>query len=87
MRYVYRVDGRRFSGHRATLADGIIRYRTKERARLYPEGQKVTVYYSPAQPSNAVLQTGIYWPGVISYYVAALILATVGAGALYVTRR
>ncbi len=85
--YVYQVDGRQYSGHRATLRDGLIKYRTSDRAQLYHEGREVAVYYSPTQPGSSVLETGIHWPGVWFHIFAALVTTGIGGGGLYLTFR
>jgi hypothetical protein len=85
--YVYKVDGSQYSGHRATFRDGLIRYRTSDRVRMYPEGRNIAVYFSPDQPSISVLETGIYWPGVLFSVFATCVLTVVGGGGLFLTFR
>jgi len=54
--YRYAVAGTEHVGHRVRIGD-----EGKEgtrRARIYPEGRKLAVYYDPADPTSAVLERG-----------------------------
>ena len=59
--YQYMVAGRHYEGNR--LAFGAMSSSTEYAQRIlghYPVGQKVTVHYSPADPEQAVLETGVH---------------------------
>lgn len=85
LEYAYHVDGERYVGHRVTLRDGLIKYKTTDRARIYHQGRTVTVYHSPADPAASVLETGLHWPGLVFAAFASLIPMAAGALGLYLT--
>ena len=87
LQYVYHVDGDRYVGHRVTLRDGLIKYKTSDRARIYHKGRTVTVYYAPDDPAASVLEIGLYWPGLVFAAFASLIPMAAGAVGLYLTMR
>ena len=87
LQYVYHVDGARYVGHRVTLRDGLIKYKTSDRARIYHEGRTVTVYHAPGDPAASVLEIGLYWPGLVFAAFVSLIPMAAGAVGLYLTTR
>ena len=87
LRYNYEVQGQLFSGHRASFRDGKIRFGRRTRREMYSVGSSVTVYYAPNEPSNSVLEIGIYWPGIVLHGMASLLTMAVGSVGLYLTFR
>ncbi len=87
LRYSYTVDGRQYEGQRSALRDGLIKHRLSDRVSLYPVGQYVTVYYSPEDPNFSILETGVYWPGVLFAAFASVALIAVGGGGIALTFR
>ena len=61
VRYAYEVDGRSYSAERISFGDSAIGLRgpAARIADRYPGGSRVTVHYSPEQPAEAVLVTGL----------------------------
>ena len=56
VRYAFEVDGRRFEGERIGFGDDSGGANTAATLARYPVGATVTVYYDPADPSEAVLE-------------------------------
>jgi hypothetical protein len=85
VKYTYSVDGKSYSGDRITASDGYQKTRRKANDVLkkYPVGKEVSVYYSPSDPSLAVLKTGanknafmLMSGGVICFLLAAVIIVS-----------
>ncbi len=74
--YEYHVDGRRYlasnyrNGGNGTPFDDV----AKEAAKRYPVGRTVTVYYDPGDPSNALLEPGLWWGNFIAPAIGMLVL-------------
>lgn len=58
IRYHYLIDGREFVGKRISVGGDINGDRSvaEQRARLYPEGTPVTIYYNPQNPKESYLE-------------------------------
>jgi hypothetical protein len=60
--YEFTVENKSYTGNRISLTSGNSRTSSlrevKKDLQKYPVGEKVTVYYDPELPNNAVLQTG-----------------------------
>jgi len=69
--------GRTYSGGKRSLA--------KKVADSYPRGKKVTVYYDPEDPKEAVLKTGFSWT-TFMVFIGGLIFLCVGI-ACYISYR
>ena len=71
VRFTYAINGRPYEGH--TIHFGETSYSSPTAAQAaanrYPQGQPVTVYFDPAHPEKAVLETGM---NVGSYLVLAV---------------
>ena len=87
LQYTYRVGGKRYTGHRVTLRDGLIKYKTSDRAQIYHEGKVVTVSHSPTDPAKSILETGLHWPGLAFAAFASVIPIAAGVFGLYLTTR
>ena len=77
--YTYSVGGREYESWRRTFSEvrtNSMR-RTQEILGRYPQGANVEVYYDPADPSSAVLETGV---GTSSYVFLGLAIVLVLAG-------
>lgn len=87
--YDYKVDGKAYSAARVAFGDytsGNASH-ASEVLNRYPVGAKVAVYYSPGDPENAVLETGVHpgvWIGIgvgaIMFAVGIMIVAIYRAG-------
>lgn len=59
--YAYAVNGRSYEGQ--TIKFGENSYGSKRKAQeileRYPNGQRIAVFYNPAQPDRAVLEPGV----------------------------
>lgn len=56
IRYTFEVAGRSFQGKRVTLAEKTAESEVAGLLARYPTGKIVTVFYDPADPTNAVLE-------------------------------
>lgn len=76
VRYNYRVDGRDFVGSKVRLSDGNYKQResVERMIRDLAPGQPVPVFYNPADPSIAVLQTGAGFQEYALLFVPVLML-------------
>ena len=77
--YKYAVGGQEYESWRRTFSEvrtSSMR-RTQEILARYPQGASVDVYYDPADPSSAVLETGV---GSSSYIFMALAIVLILAG-------
>lgn len=81
--YEYRVDGEAFEGDEIWFGQYSSSNRSEmnELVREYPAGQNVVVYYSPDDPSTAVLKPGAF---TSSYMVYGIGLVFFGVGCLLV---
>ena len=78
--YDYQVGGKYYSAERLSFGDYTSGSTGHAQSILnrYRPGSKVVVYYSPADPENAVLETGIH-PGVwVGIGVGGIMLASGG---------
>lgn len=59
--YAYSVDGRNLKGTNLRMGTDFhfLESGAESEAEKYPEGEKVTVYYNPQAPSDAVLEPGL----------------------------
>jgi hypothetical protein len=74
VRYAYRVDGIDYTGSKVSFADisasdSSIAIRVVGR---YPAGRSVAVYYDPAQPKTAVLETGVSGNFLLLYVIGGM---------------
>jgi len=62
IKYSFTVENNPYTGNRISLTSGNTKTSNirsvKKTLQKYPVGQKVTVYYDPELPHNALLQTG-----------------------------
>ncbi len=61
VRYTYEVNGERYQGYRIWFGGapgGSNRRKVEAIVARYPQGSRVTVYYNPAKPTEAVLERG-----------------------------
>ena len=70
--YDFTVENKYYTGNRISLTSGNSKTSSlrevKKDLRKYPVGEKVTVYYDPELPNNAVLQTGAdFFTYIIKY--------------------
>lgn len=74
--YDYTVNGEKLLGSRIFFGDTFLSLfsfiAAKGAIERYKEGQQVTVYYSPSNPQNSVLEPGVKWQAF-----AALVLGVV----------
>ena len=75
--YEYHVDGKRFRSKRITIGEKTTGEELEQILARYPLGTKVTVYYDPAKPNNAVLERELP-AGVMAAGVGCLMLLFVG---------
>lgn len=54
--FAYDVGGRRFTGTRYSLRENLGNFAVTETLAQYPKGAKVTVFYDPADPTQAVIE-------------------------------
>jgi hypothetical protein len=79
--YQYSLDGANFESDRVWYGDG---YSTNDRSAMqtvvkeYPVGKKVTVYYSPDAPDEAVLQPGAFFSSYLLFGIG-LTFAVIGS--------
>ena len=74
VRYTYRVDNIDYSGSKVSFvdisaSDSSIANRVVAR---YPAGRSVAVYYDPAQPKTAVLETGVSANFLLLYAIGGM---------------
>ena len=83
VRYKYSVNGEVFECDRVDFVKANMSLtKAKERAGQYSAGTQVTVYYDPADPSEAVLENGVklqvyFMPGI------GLVFVVIGIGSLF----
>ncbi len=86
--YRYLVGGTTYSSDRICFGgtySGGKRSLAKKVADSYPKGKKVTVYYDPENPKEAVLKTGFSWT-TFMVFIGGLIFLCVGI-ACYISYR
>jgi len=61
VKYAYTVDGTSYKGNRITASDVYQKTLSgaKDILKKYPTGGEVSVYYDPADPARALLETGM----------------------------
>jgi hypothetical protein len=67
-RYVYQVNGREYSSHRYSLAN--VGGAENEGVKQFNEGDRITIYYDPENPSMAVVEKRR--AGIFVYVIGAL---------------
>jgi hypothetical protein len=86
--YRYMVGGKTYSGDMICFGgtySGGKRSLAKKVADSYPKGKKVTVYYNPENPKEAVLKTGFSWT-TFMVFIGGLLFLCVGI-ACYISYR
>jgi hypothetical protein len=78
--YEYEVNGRIYRGTRLSFAERISPGEIDAWLKRYPQGKNVTVYYNPADPSQAVLERSL--PPVVVKGVLLLLVIFLGAALL-----
>ena len=85
VRYAYRVLGQEYVGNQITFG-GTLGGSSPARARAvvarYPEGERVTVYYNPDNPQEAVLERKVAAPWLLLVVGGAFLTAAVCIGGL-----
>lgn len=82
LRYEYAIDGRTFQGYRIKADDyGGSASRAYDAVNRYPVGAEVTVYYDPADPSQAVLEQGADGTAVYLFGGIGALFSMIGLGA------
>jgi len=85
--YIYKVAGVSYTGTRVAFGmEESSAAHAQNFAGRYPPGKSVPVFYSPGDPENAVLETGIFGGVWISLGVGGLFMVF-GVGALVVRHR
>lgn len=88
--YRYSVAGQTLTSNRYRIGEGIPMFNTREEAQAYlrenyPGGRKVTVYYNPQDPSDAVLETGV--TNLFLYIALGGALFVLAGGAMFAVAR
>ena len=76
VKYSYIVEGSNFNGN--TVGFGTMSHNERsdaqEELKSYPKGKTIDVYYDPENPSDSVLNKGVFWPMYIVIVVMVIIL-------------
>ncbi len=76
VKYSYIVEGSNFDGN--TVGFGTMSHNERsdaqEELKSYPKGKTIDVYYDPENPSDSVLNKGVFWPMYIVIVVMVIIL-------------
>jgi hypothetical protein len=76
--YGYRVNGREYVGERLNFGSGVhssIKGLADNKAKQYPTGSKVTVYYNPKDPDDAALERTT--PATRLLYIIGLVMLVI----------
>ena len=76
--YEYAVQGKRYRAARVSIGEDLGNYRVEETLAKYPVGARVTVFYNPTNPGEAVLER--YPPEGIFSFMFSLIAGIVAIG-------
>ncbi len=85
--YEYQVEGRDYLQNRLLIGAPVssnFRSRAQKWVDRYPEGSAVTVYYNPADPSEAVLERRAGGPVMLFWGAAAILIAVAVVVSLWV---
>tara|TARA_B100000282_G_scaffold1908_1_gene1314 strand:+ start:130 stop:600 length:471 start_codon:yes stop_codon:yes gene_type:complete len=76
VKYSYTVEGSNYEGN--TVGFGTMSHNERsdaqEELKSYPKGKTIDVYYDPENPSDSVLNKGVFWPMYIVIVVMVIIL-------------
>ena len=76
VKYSYTVEGRNYEGN--TVGFGTMSHNERsdaqEELKSYPKGKTIDVYYDPENPSDSVLNKGVFWPMYIVIFLMVIIL-------------
>ena len=76
VKYSYIVEGSNYEGN--TVGFGTMSHNERSDAqdelKSYPKGKTIDVYYDPEDPSDSVLNKGVFWPMYIMIVVMVIIL-------------
>jgi hypothetical protein len=76
VKYSYTVEGGNYEGN--TVGFGTMSHNERSDAqdelKSYPKGKTIDVYYDPENPSDSVLNKGVFWPMYIMIVVMVIIL-------------
>ena len=76
VKYSYTVEGGNYEGN--TVGFGTMSHNERsdaqEELKSYPKGKTIDVYYDPENPSDSVLNKGVFWPMYIVIVVMVIIL-------------
>ena len=76
VKYSYIVEGSNFDGN--TVGFGTMSHNERsvaqEELKSYPKGKTIDVYYDPENPSDSVLNKGVFWPMYIVIVVMVIML-------------
>jgi hypothetical protein len=74
--YAYTVEGNNYEGN--TVGFGTMSHNERsdaqEELKSYPKGKTIDVYYDPENPSDSVLNKGVFWPMYIVIVVMVIML-------------
>ena len=76
VKYSYTVEGSNYEGN--TVGFGTMSHNERsdaqEELKSYPKGKTIDVYYDPENPSDSVLNKGVFWPMYIVVVVMVIML-------------
>ena len=76
VKYSYTVEGGNYEGN--TVGFGTMSHNERSDAqdelKSFPKGKTIDVYYDPENPSDSVLNKGVFWPMYIVVVVMVIIL-------------
>lgn len=80
IRYEYRVNGKRYTGQRVSIGEDLGDHDVAGTLQRYPQGSGVTVYYNPANPSEAVLERDAPEGVLRTMMIFVVVLVAIGVG-------
>ena len=79
VKYSYTVEGTTYDGN--TIGFGRMSHNERsdaqEELKSYPKGKTIDVYYDPENPSDSVLNKGVFWPMYI--VIAVMVIMLIGS--------
>ena len=70
VQYQYQIEGRQYSGNRINFGGetGGMKWLAQRAVDRYPSGKTVRVYYDPQNPEYAILESGITWGSILTFF-------------------